>query len=108
LEAELRSQFLLRDDDVALVGYQSRKYIKRALSLLSGQPQALCWLMLSQSCRANQRAAKIAGHRDHRGLSPQYLAEPIKGLQKLPAIAIIEDRVLVRTRLLNMLKRELT
>jgi hypothetical protein len=45
LEAELRSQFLLRNDDVALVAYQSRKSIKRALSLLSGQPQALCWLM---------------------------------------------------------------
>ncbi|PYJ68524.1 MAG: hypothetical protein DME75_12820 [Verrucomicrobia bacterium] len=34
-DAELRSQFLLRDDDVALVAYQSRKSIKRALSLLS-------------------------------------------------------------------------
>jgi len=38
---------LLRNDDVALVAYQSRKSIKRALSLLSGQPQALCWLMLA-------------------------------------------------------------
>jgi hypothetical protein len=35
-EAEFRSQFLLRDDDVrALVVYHSRKYVKRALSLLS-------------------------------------------------------------------------
>jgi hypothetical protein len=33
--------------NVALVAYQSRKSIKRALSVLSGQPQALSWLTLA-------------------------------------------------------------
>ena len=35
-------------------------------------------------------------------------AEPINGSQKLPAIAIIEDQVLARTCIVNILKRELT
>ena len=35
-------------------------------------------------------------------------AEPIKGSQKFPAIAIIENQVIARTRLVNILKRELT
>jgi DNA-binding NarL/FixJ family response regulator len=35
-------------------------------------------------------------------------AEPINGSQKLPAIAIIEDQVLARTFIENILKRELT
>src|SRR5215469_11552877 len=36
------------------------------------------------------------------------LAEPINRSQTLPAIAIIEDRVLARTCIVNVLKRELT
>ena len=35
-------------------------------------------------------------------------AEPINGPQKLPAIAIIENQVLARTCIVNILKRELT
>jgi hypothetical protein len=35
-------------------------------------------------------------------------AEPINGSQKLPAIAIIEDQVLARTCIVNILKRELS
>jgi DNA-binding NarL/FixJ family response regulator len=35
-------------------------------------------------------------------------AKAINGLQKLPAIAIVEDQVLARTRIVNILKRELT
>ncbi|HTG17480.1 MAG TPA: hypothetical protein VK747_19680 [Blastocatellia bacterium] len=35
-------------------------------------------------------------------------AEPINGSQKLPAIAIMEDQVVARTCIVNILKRELT
>jgi DNA-binding NarL/FixJ family response regulator len=35
-------------------------------------------------------------------------AEPINGSQKLPAIAIIEDQVLARTCIVNILKRKIT
>jgi hypothetical protein len=35
-------------------------------------------------------------------------AEPIDGSQKLPAIAMIEDQVLARTCIVDILKRELT
>jgi hypothetical protein len=44
LEVELRPQFLLRDDDGALVRKHWRESIKRALSLPAPLGEDLCWL----------------------------------------------------------------